>query len=139
MRGADVTDLPLKLSDATGVPYYRQIVDQVGELIRSGRLSPDDQLPSVRELAARLLVSLITTRRAYADLEAQGLIVRRQGQGTFVAKEIEMASHEQAINEATERISDAVHLGRRLGLDDRELESIFTAALAAEGGRDERR
>ena len=134
-----MNDLPLKLSDATGVPYYRQIVDQLGELIRSGRLRPGEQLPSVRELAARLLVSLITTRRAYSDLEAQGLIVRRQGQGSFVAEEIEMASHEQAINEATERIGDAVRRGRRLGLSDRDLRRIFQAALAEEGTSNEQR
>jgi GntR family transcriptional regulator len=129
--------LPIELSDATGVPYYRQIVDQVGQLIRSGRLSPGGQLPSVRELAASLLVSLITTRRAYADLEALGLIVRRQGQGSFVAEEIEMASHEQAIRETTERIVDAVGFGRRMGLSEGELGTIFTTAIADTGGTNE--
>jgi GntR family transcriptional regulator len=131
------TNLPIELSDATGVPYYRQIVDQVGQLIRSGRLSPGEQLPSVRELAASLLVSLITTRRAYADLEAHGLIVRRQGQGSFVAEEIEMASHEQAIRETTERILDAVRFGRRLGLSEGDLGTIFTTAITDTGGTDD--
>ena len=67
--------LLVELSDASGLPFYRQIVDQLAELIRSGRLSPGSRLPSVRDLAGQLMVSLITTRRAYADLEAAGLIV----------------------------------------------------------------
>ena len=131
-----MTALPLKLSDATGVPYYRQIVDQVAQLIRSGQLPPESQLPSVRELAGHLLVSLITTRRAYADLEAAGLIIRRQGYGTFVAEDIEVASHEQALSDAHARLSDAVGEARRLGLDDHDLKKIFEAVLREEGGPD---
>src|SRR5512143_4223261 len=92
--------LPIRLSQASGVPFYRQIVDQLGGLIRSGQLPPNTRLPSFRELAPRLLVSLITVRRAYADLEAAGLIVSRHGQGTFVAWEIEAASRRQALAEA---------------------------------------
>jgi GntR family transcriptional regulator len=133
-----VSTLPLQLSDASGVPYYRQIVDQVGELIRSGRLAPAAQLPSVRDLSAQLLVSLITTRRAYADLEAAGLIVRRQGTGTFVADEIEAASREQAVAETRSRLSDAVAAGRRLGLTDDDLETLFTEVLGEEGESDGR-
>jgi GntR family transcriptional regulator len=124
-----VTTLPLKLSDATGVPYYRQIVDQIGQLIRSGQLVGGTQLPSVRDLASQLLVSLITSRRAYADLEAAGLIQRRQGYGTFVAEEIAMASREQAITEAREHLSNAVGHAQRLGLDHSEVRSIFDEVL----------
>jgi GntR family transcriptional regulator len=124
-----VTTLPLKLSDATGVPYYRQIVDQIGQLIRSGQLVSGTQLPSVRDLAAQLLVSLITSRRAYADLEAAGLIQRRQGYGTFVAEEITMASREQALTEAREHLSNAVGHAQRLGLDQSEVRSVFDEVL----------
>ncbi len=122
--------LPLRLSDASGVPYYRQIVDQVAELIRSGRLAPGIQLPSVRELAGQLLVSLITTRRAYADLEAAGLLVRRQGSGTFVAEEVEMATREQALAEARGGLEDAVDRARRLGVDDGAIRRLVDDALA---------
>jgi GntR family transcriptional regulator len=128
-----VATLPLKLSDATGVPYYRQIVDQIGQLIRSGRLTPGGQLPSVRDLSSQLLVSLITTRRAYADLEGLGLIVRRQGYGTFVVEEIEMASHEQATSEARAQLSDVADHGRRLGLSIHELREIFDQVLTERG------
>jgi GntR family transcriptional regulator len=128
-----VDSLPLKLSDATGVPYYRQIVDQVAQLIRAGQLEPGRQLPSVREMAGHLLVSLITTRRAYADLETAGLIVRRQGHGTYVAEEIEMASREQAVSETREHLSSAVGHARRLGLDTADVREIFDDVLAQEG------
>lgn len=126
--------LPVKLSNATGVPYYRQIVDQVADLIRSGQLARGTQLPSVRELSSELLVSLITTRRAYADLESLGLIVRRQGAGTFVAEEVEMATREQAMADIRGRFQDAVDLARRLGLVDRDLEEIFSQVLSEKEG-----
>lgn len=124
-----MTTLPLKLSDATGVPFYRQIVDQIAQLVRSGQLTSGTQLPSVRDLASQLLVSLITTRRAYADLEAAGLIQRRQGYGTFVAEEIAMASREQALSEAREHLANAIGHARRLGLGADDLRAICDEVL----------
>ena len=125
--------LPLKLSEASGVPFYRQIVDQLAQLIRSGQLAPGATLPSVRDLAGQLLVSLITTRRAYADLEAAGLIVRRQGYGTFVSEEVEMASHDTALETTRTRIGEAVAEARRMGLDDGEIRTLFDQELEAGG------
>ena len=119
----------LELSDASGVPFYRQIVDQLAELIRSGRLAPGARLPSVRDLAAQLMVSLITTRRSYADLEAAGLIVRRQGQGTFVAEEPEGASREQALVEGRQLLTDSIVRARRLGLSADDIRRFVDKAL----------
>lgn len=125
--------LPLKLSDATGVPYYRQVVDQLAELVRSGQLAPGSLLPSVRELAAQLLVSLITVRNAYAELEHAGLIVRRQGFGTYVADEVKAASLEQSRAEARELLADVVARARRRGLGDDHLRELFTELVPPEG------
>ena len=122
---------PIQLSDASGVPYYRQVVDQLAQLIHAGRLEPGAQLPSVRELSAQLLVSLITTRRAYAELEHAGLIVRRQGSGTFVAEEIEPASRERALADTRERLAQAIGFGRRSGLGDDDLARLFDETLGA--------
>jgi len=108
--------LRIQLSQASGVPFYRQIVDQLAGLIRSGQLLPNTRLPSFRELAPQLLVSLITVRRAYADLEAAGLIACRHGQGTFVAGEIEAASRKQALAEARALVESALARARQLGL-----------------------
>jgi len=129
----DVSQIPLKLSDASGVPYYRQIIDQVAELVRSGQLAPGSLLPSVRELAAQLLVSLITVRNAYAELEHAGLIVRRQGFGTYVADEVRTASAEQARTEARALLSDAAARLRRLGIDDETLRELLAEILPREG------
>jgi len=126
--------LPLQLSEASGVPYYRQVIDQVAELIRSGELAPRARLPSVRELASQLLVSLITVRRAYADLEAAGLIVRRQGQGSFVADGVEQASAQRARAEAIEVLRAAVTRARQLGLDEAEQRELLETFW--EGGPD---
>ena len=123
----------IKISEASGVPYYRQIVDQIAQLIRSGQLTPGEQLPSVRQLAGELLVSLITTRRAYADLEIAGLIIRRQGYGTFVAEEIEMASHEQAVETTWSQFGEALGAARRMGLTDDEIRALFEGVIG-EGG-----
>ena len=124
--------LPIQLSQASGVPFYRQVVDQVAQLIRSGVLEPDRQLPSVRELAAQLLVSLITVRRAYSDLEAAGLIVSRQGQGTFVAGDVQAASREQAWEEARARLAEVVAHARRLGIPPGELLQLLAGLVQPE-------
>ena len=88
--------LDITLTDASGVPYYRQIEAQLAELIRLGKLAPGTRLPSVRELALELKISVITTRRTYADLATAGLVLRRQGRGTFVAEDVKSASLERA-------------------------------------------
>ncbi len=80
------------LSKASGVPFYRQLRDQLSDRIRSGALAAGTPLPSIRELAAQLLVSVITVKSAYEELEADGLIVSRQGRGTFVAERAQAAS-----------------------------------------------
>lgn len=127
-------EIPLKLSQASGVPYYRQIVDQVADLVRSGQLPPGALLPSVRDLAAKLLVSLITVRNAYDDLENAGLIVRRQGHGTYVADEIVTASREQTLAEARAVLSEAIARVRRLGLDGSAIAALVAELTAPEGG-----
>ena len=126
--------LPLKLSQATGVPYYRQIVDQVADLVRSGQLAPGALLPSVRDLASQLLVSLITVRNAYDDLENARLIVRRQGYGTYVAEHVDTASREQTLAEARTVLADAVARVRRLGLDVEAIRALDDELTATNGG-----
>jgi GntR family transcriptional regulator len=125
--------LPLTLSAASGVPFYRQIVDRVADLVRAGSLPPGTLLPSVRDLAVDLRVSLITVRRAYADLEAAGLLVRKQGQGTFVAEGVGEAARVQARTHAREALGAAVQRARTLGLDDAEIRDTVAGLLA--GGR----
>ena len=109
------------ISPAAPGPLYVQIVAAVKREIAAGRLAPGEALPSVRALAAELLVSLITTKRAYEELERDGIIYSRQGLGTFVAEagaeEIRRARHKQA----RESMARAVRDGRAAGLSDKDL------------------
>jgi GntR family transcriptional regulator len=75
----------IRLESSSAVPIYRQIVDQIGYQIANGTLQGGDRLPSVRELARRLPVNQNTVLKAYILLEEDGLISRKQGDGTFVA------------------------------------------------------
>jgi len=131
-----VDQLPIALSQASGVPFYRQIVDQIADLIRSGQLEAGAQLPSVRELAAQLLVSLITVRRAYSDLENAGLIVLRQGYGTYVADDVVAASREQALSDARAGLAAAIGRARRLGLDLGAIRTTLDELLTSGEGND---
>ena len=127
-----MTKLPILLNQASGVPFYRQVLNQVADLIRVGTLAPGDQLPSVRDLAVQLRVSLITTRRAYADLDAAGLIVSKHGQGTFVAEGGSSASRRQSLAEARTELASAVHRARLLGLRGAALRQYVDTLLDQE-------
>lgn len=129
--------LPLQLKQASGVPFYRQIVDGISDLIRGGQLEPGARMPSVRGLATQLAVSLITIRRAYADLAGAGLIVRRQGQGTFVSKDVGEAARRRAYNDAITALEAAVVRAQALGLSSVEISEIIdrTLSLSTTGGR----
>jgi GntR family transcriptional regulator len=115
----------IQLSQASGLPFYRQLVDQVSQLIHAGALEPGERLPSVRELAQQLLVSLITVRRAYADLESAGLIVRRQGQGTFVSDEVAPAARAQVRQDALEKVRQSAQEALRAGVSPDELSALL--------------
>lgn len=73
------------IANSSNKPIYEQIASQMKDLIMSGVLEEGQQLPSIRALASDLRISVITTKRAYADLEAQGFIETVQGKGSFVA------------------------------------------------------
>lgn len=97
----------------SNVPIYRQLVDQVRRLAASGRLKPDDRLPSVRQLAEELAVNPMTISRAYNLLEQEGLLERRRGIG-MVLKE-DGQTREELIKPA---IANLVQQAKQLGLDE---------------------
>ena len=75
----------IEISLQDGVPIYRQIVNQVKYLIASGRLTPDQELPPIRTLAEQLVVTPNTVVKAYDELEAEGVVYKRRGAGTYIA------------------------------------------------------
>jgi len=109
------------ISPAAPGALYEQIVDAVKREIAAGRLKPGDALPSVRALAAELLVSLITTKRAYEELEREGLIYSRQGLGTFVADHGAEEIRRARQGAARKALAEAVREGRAAGLSDKDL------------------
>lgn len=74
-----------RLDASSGVPFYRQIIDQVLLAVADGRLKPGTQLPTVRQLAVDLSVNLNTVAKAYGEMEIRGIVETQQGTGTFVA------------------------------------------------------
>jgi len=76
--------IDFKLDPKSGVPYYRQIIDQIRYGVASGRLCVGEQLPTVRALAVQLKVNLNTVSKAYRELEIQSLLETQQGTGTFI-------------------------------------------------------
>jgi DNA-binding transcriptional regulator YhcF (GntR family) len=124
--------VPLHLSLDDPEPMYRQIESQLRDFILGGQLEPGTRLPSMRALARDLSCSVITTRRAYEDLEGEGFIRTRQGMGTLVAEmpEEKMAAHRrEAVDGA---IREAVRAGRRAGLTHEELRGILEETLQRE-------
>src|SRR5882757_7416601 len=117
------------ISAAVPGALYQQIVDAIKREVGSGRLAPGSALPSFRALAQELLVSLITVKRAYEELEREGIIYRRQGLGTFVAERGHDRTREVQRESARESISAAVRAGREAGMSDRELQHLLRETL----------
>lgn len=103
------------------VPIYEQIVTQIKSAIVSGELAEGEALPSMRLLAKELRISLITTKRAYEELEREGFIVTMTGRGSFVAaKNLDILREEQR-RRLEAHLADAVDAARAAGVDADEL------------------
>ena len=88
--------IEFKLDLKSGVPFHRQIVDQIRYGIASDRLMPGEQLPTVRELAVHLQINPNTVRKAYSELEILGILDTQQGTGTFVGhRQVEIGEDEK--------------------------------------------
>ena len=78
-----------RIDAGSGVPVYRQLVEQVRREVMLGRMRPGDQLPTLKEVVEALAINPNTVAKAYAELEHEGLVVRRQGVGTFIASTLD--------------------------------------------------
>src|ERR1043166_9158362 len=109
------------LSAASPDALYQQIVDAIKREVSEGRLKPGSPLPSFRQLAEDLLVSVITVKRAYEELEREGIIFRRQGLGTFVAEQGRHRSREAKLAAAKELLRDGFREAEEAGLKPAEI------------------
>ena len=114
----------------SGLPIYRQIMEQIRRAIAAGLLVPDDQLPSVRDLAAQLLVNPNTVARVYRDLERDGILETRRGQGTYVAKGIAAVADSERRRLLADKLRDAATDVHTFGLSDREALDLFSEILS---------
>lgn len=121
--------MELIISNASSKPIYEQITGQIKTMILSGELAEGEQLPSIRALANSLRVSAITTKRAYADLEADGFIETVQGKGSFVAGGNAELIREEQLRQVEELMGQAVDAGSAMGLSKTELTEMFTLQL----------
>ncbi len=108
------------ISPAADGALYQQIVDRLQREVSEGRLKPGTALPSFRQLAEDLLVSVITVKRAYEELERAGVIYRRQGLGTFVAEQGQDRSRETKLAAAKKLLHDGFREAAEAGLNPAE-------------------
>ena len=112
------------ISPAADGALYQQIVDRLKREIAEGRLKPGVALPSFRVLAEELLVSVITVKRAYEELEREGIIYRRQGLGTFVAERGHDRSREAKLAAAKDLLREGFREAAEAGLKPGELAEL---------------
>ena len=113
--------MELIIRNAGDVPIYEQITRQVKALILQGELREGDALPSMRLLAKDLRISVITTKRAYEELERDGFITNVPGKGCFVAPQDPGLAREDAMRRMEEKLSEAVTIGKVAGLSLAEM------------------
>ena len=113
------------LSNTSGRPIYTQIADQVKEQVCSGTLTAGEALPSMRLLAKELRISVITTKRAYEDLERDGFLENVPGKGCFVAPQNRELLREAQLRRVEEHLTRAVEEARKGGLSLAELQEML--------------
>lgn len=113
------------ISNDSGLPIYEQIKNQIKAQIVAGELKADEDLPGMRTLASDLKVSVITTKRAYNDLEQEGYIYSMPGKGSFVKKLNEEVVRENAISEIEKYFTDAMTVAKAAGIEIEELQEIL--------------
>ena len=121
------------ISPAAEGTLYQQIIDRVKREISEGRLKPDVALPSFRQLAEDLLVSVITVKRAYEELEREGIIYRRQGLGTFVSRNGHDRSREIKLNAALEFFREGAREAAEAGLKPSEILELAAQTIKEKG------
>jgi GntR family transcriptional regulator len=125
----------LIISQTDPRPMYLQIMEQVRHRIAVGDWKPGQEIPSIRALAVSTRVSVITVKRAYLELEREGVIVARQGKGSFVADTVSLGSrlrHE----ELDQHLAAAISTARLIGLSTRELEARLRELAGTKEGRE---
>lgn len=115
----------IAISNSSDKPIYEQIAKQIKKMIISGELSPGEALPSMRFLAKELRISVITTKRAYSDLERDGFIETVTGKGSFVANQNLSFIREEQLRLTEELLQKAVDIARSSDISWEELSELL--------------
>lgn len=118
------------LKNRSDVPIYEQIEAQLREMILAGQLMEGEQLPSIRQLARDLRISVVTTTRVYSDLTEQGFLVSEAGRGCYVAPRDNELLRERMLGQMESALDTAARCGREAGLKDSEITAALQSALA---------
>lgn len=124
--------MKILISNANNQPIYEQIYTQIRNQILSGELAPGQGLPSIRALAKDLRISVITTKRAYDELEADGFLYTVAGKGCFVAEKNLDLIREQRLKELEDHLDAAVELAAQCGVSPAELHEMLRILLKEE-------
>ncbi|MGA2522359.1 MAG: GntR family transcriptional regulator [Acidimicrobiales bacterium] len=121
--------IEFRLDRRSGVPAYRQLVDQVRHALRLGLLQPGDRLPTVRDVVRQIAINPNTVHRAFRELEQQGLTEGRPGSGTFVVASLSDAPEQQSqLQDDLQRWMEAA---RAAGLGDEAISALVADAMRA--------
>lgn len=120
-----VRQMDIILSNSSGKPIYEQITDQVKEQIMTGALAAGDALPSMRLLAKELRISVITTKRAYEELEKGGYVYTVPAKGSYVAQQSTQLVREAYLTQIEEHIQEILSLAAACGLGEEEVLDLF--------------
>jgi GntR family transcriptional regulator len=124
--------MEILIRNSSGQPIYEQICQQLKEQILSGALGAGDALPSIRTLAKDLRISVITTKRAYDELEAEGFLVTVAGKGSFVAEKNLSLVREARLQEIEGHLQRAAELAAGCGVSPGELREMLELQLQGE-------
>ena len=124
--------MEIYISNTSGVPIYAQITEQIRAKILSGELKEGEMLPSIRLLAKDLRISVITTKRAYEELEREGFLYTLPGKGSFVAAQNPEIHREEALRQVEQHLQNAIDAARRGGIEPEEVRETLNVLLEGE-------
>ena len=120
------------ISNSSSVPIYEQIKESIIKQIMNGELKEDEAIPSIRNLAQDIKISVMTIKKAYDELEQEGYIISRQGKGTFVAPKNTELAKEKAQKDIEEHISKIVDISQKYEIKKEEIIEIINIFYGSE-------
>lgn len=121
----------MKISQTSGIPIYQQIADVFRADILAGKYAQGEFLPSIRGLARDLKISVITTMKAYEQLEDEGLVTAVQGKGFYVNAQDSEMMREQHLRKVEDALTDAIHAAKIAGMTQKELVETLEVLIKA--------